>query len=263
MDPQPKVTIYADRQQLAAGLSAQVAHLAATASKAKGRFFVAFSGGSLLDIIAPALSASPLRERIDWSTWHVFWTDERWVPWSSSDSNFGVAQRLLFDRIAIPGGQVYAADDSHSPAETAQAYESSMRIVFQNEFDEFPRFDLILLGVGEDGHTASLFPDHPVLSETLRWVVPVLDAPKPPPVRITMTLPVINHARNVIFAAAGPSKANVISILLNSRGGRPKLPAQLVNPSNGELRWFIDRAAGAAIHPPFTVEGLPAETGGN
>jgi 6-phosphogluconolactonase len=108
-----------------------------------------------------------------------------------------------------------------------------------------PRFDLILLGIGDDGHTASLFPRHPLLGETGAWVVPVLDAPKPPPIRITMTLPLINKSRNVVFVAAGPGKAAIVAKLLNPQMRTEKLPAQLVYPSDGELQWFIDRAAAA------------------
>jgi 6-phosphogluconolactonase len=106
-----------------------------------------------------------------------------------------------------------------------------------------PRFDLILLGVGEDGHTASLFPDHPLPAETKAWVAPVLDAPKPPPIRITMTLPLLNNSRNVVFVAAGPGKADIVSKVLNPQIQKQQLPVQLVNPSDGEFQWFIDRAA--------------------
>ena len=245
MDLRPGVNIYTSREQLSIGLSAHVAHLAAKAAEAQGRFCVAFSGGSLPEILAPALSSHPLRDSVDWSTWHVFWTDERWVPRSSPESNYGVAEKLFFSRVPIPGGQVHAADDSLNPSETARAYESALLKVFQPAAGRVPRFDLILLGVGEDGHTASLFPGHPALNEIQRWVVPVSNAPKPPPVRITLTLPVINNARNVVFVAAGPGKADILSKVLNPRVRQPELPAQLVQPPDGELQWFIDRAAAA------------------
>jgi 6-phosphogluconolactonase len=156
-------------------------------------------------------------------------------------------------------------NNSRSPDETARAYEFALEKIFQTESNQIPRFDLILLGVGEDGHTASLFPGHPALKETRRWVVPILNAPKPPPVRITMTLPVINHACNVIFVAAGAAKANIISEVLNSKEEQPKLPVQMVKPSNGRLHWFIDRTAAerASIHPSFIVKEVPAGSEGN
>ena len=243
MDLQPKVNIYSTRDELAAAVSAHVAHLAAKASAVQGRFCVALSGGSLMDIISPPLGSNPLRDNVNWSTWHVFWADERWVPWSSLESNYGLAERQFFSRVSIPDEQIHAADDSLSPSETAQVYESTLAKVFQPGAGRVPRFDLMLLGAGEDGHTASLFPNHPALNETRRWVVPVSGAPKPPPIRITMTLPVINNARNVVFVAAGPSKANILSKVLNPRMNQPELPARLVNPSDGELQWFLDRAA--------------------
>lgn len=265
MKSKAKVTIFPDRKQLSEGLSGHLAHLAAKACLAHGRFHVAFSGGSLLEIIAPALCSNPLRDRIDWSTWYVFWADERWVTFSSPDSNYGVAKSLLFNNLPIPREQIYTLDNSHSPDETARAYEFALEKIFQVEFKQIPRFDLILLGVGEDGHTASLFPGHSALNETRHWVVPILNAPKPPPVRITMTLPLINHACNVIFVAAGSAKANIISEVFNSKEEQPKLPVQMVKPSNGQLHWFIDRAAAeiASIHPSLILKEVPAGSEGN
>ena len=245
MDLRPKVNIFADRDALSAALAAHVAHLAAMATAERGRFCVALSGGSLMDIISPCLGSHPLRDTVNWSGWHVFWVDERWVPWCSPESNYGIARRQLFDHVSIPGEQIHAADISLSPSETAQGYESILAAVSQPVASRLPRFDLMLLGVGEDGHTASLFPSHPALNETRRWVVPVADAPKPPPVRMTMTLPVINNARHVVFVAAGPSKSNILSKVLNYSLDQPELPARRVNPSNGELEWFVDRAAAA------------------
>jgi 6-phosphogluconolactonase len=259
MKPGSKITIFPDCKHLSEGLSGHLADLAAKASLTHGRFHVALSGGSILDIIAPVLSSNPLRDRIDWSTWYVYWADERWVPLSSPDSNYGAAKSLLFKNLPIPRERIYSLDNSRSPDETARAYEFALKKIFQTESNQIPRFDLILLGVGEDGHTASLFPGHPALTETRHWVVPILNAPKPPPVRITMTLPLINHAHNVVFAAAGPAKSNIISKVLNSKKKQPKLPVQMVKPSNGRLLWFIDRAAAerASIYKFFIVKEVP------
>jgi len=243
MNPRPRINIYANRDALSAALADYVARLAKMTCLSQGRFCVALSGGSLMNIIGTSLSTSSFRDTVDWSSWHVFWADERWVPWQSPDSNHGLAQRHFFYRVSIPEDNVYATDDSRSPIETAQAYESILATVFQNAADRVPRFDLVLLGVGEDGHTASLFPGHPALNETRRWVVPVFEAPKPPPIRISMTLPVINNARQVVFVAAGPGKAKILSKVLNYRVWQPELPARRVKPSNGDLHWFVDRAA--------------------
>lgn len=247
MNFRPDIHIFADRRALATALSFHVAQAAQASSAACGRFCVALSGGSLMDMLAPALAAQSLRERIDWSTWHVFWIDERWVPLSSPDSNFGLARRLLFGRVGIPEKHIHAADDSKSPDETAFAYEARIRRTLSVETGEFPRFDMILLGLGEDGHTASLFPGHPALWESRRWVVPVFNAPKPPPVRLTMTLPVINAARQVVFVAAGSGKAGVVADVLNPSPGGQSLPARMVKPVNGECHWFVDKDAAAGL----------------
>ncbi len=254
----PKISIFPDRRELTAALSAYVAQTAAASSRARGRFCVALSGGSLMEMLAPALSKPPLRDRIDWSAWHVFWADERWVPHSSPDSNSDVARKRLFSHVAIPEERLHCVDDSQSPDDTAQAYESEMRNVFQVETGAFPRFDLVLLGLGEDGHTASLFPGFPALKEARRWVVPVFNAPKPPPVRVTLTLPVINYARSVVFVAAGAGKANILTKVLDPKRAQSKLPAKRVKPSDGELHWFVDQAAaaGALNHPLMAVEAF-------
>lgn len=253
---QPNVHIFTDRSALGRDLSSFMAQVAEASSATRGRFCLALSGGSLMDILAPALIASPMRDRIDWSNWHIFWADERWVPLNSPDSNFGLARRLLLSRVDIPRNQIHAADNAKRPDETARAYEEKIRKELQVEAGKYPQFDMILLGVGEDGHTASLFPGHPALLETCRWVVPVLNAPKPPPVRITLTRPVINHARSVAFVVLGAGKANMVRKALAPNGMQPKLPVQLVAPAHGQLHWFIDQAAakGVQTQAPLTNE---------
>lgn len=261
----PDIRIFADRRALATALSSHVAQAAETSSATRGRFCIALSGGSLIETISPVLSTAPLRDRIDWSAWHVFWADERWVPPISPDSNVGLARRLLFSRVGVPEEHIHAVDASKSPDEAAQAYASEMRKVFQVETGAFPRFDLILLGLGEDGHTASLFPGHPVLLESRRWVVPVFNAPKPPPVRVTITLPVINAARRVVFMAAGAEKAAIVSKTLDPAEGQPKLPVQMVRPSDGDLHWFIDQPAfdGTEVQTRFTAKAFRGDQEGS
>ena len=243
MGASSKVHRHDNGEGLSHALAAHVVRLAAAASAENRRFSIALSGGSLLGILGTPLGSAPLRDEVDWSTWHVFWADERWVPWSSPDSNYGVAERQFLSRVGIPQEQVHGIDNSLNPLETAQAYESTLAAVFQQGPGAVPRFDLVLLGIGEDGHTASLFPGHAALQEIRRWVVPVFDAPKPPPIRITMTLPIINNARNVVIVASGPGKTAIVSKALDPTSTVPDLPIRRVSPSNGELWWFVDRAA--------------------
>ena len=237
-----KINIYPTQEDLSVAIAGHVAFLASKAGKERHCFTVALSGGSLMKILSPPLVSSPLANDINWSDWQVFWADERCVPLTSPESNYGLADRLLFSHINIPRDQIHAVDDTLGASEAAEAYASVMEEVFQPGAGRFPKFDLILLGIGEDGHTASLFPNHALLKETQRWVAPVFDAPKPPPERVTLTLPVINNARHVLFVAAGKGKQDILSEVLRS-DHRPELPAELVSPFDGDLQWFIDEAA--------------------
>lgn len=239
----PKINIYLTQQDLSVAIAGHVALLAAQVMAERGRFFVALSGGSVMKIICTKLVAEPGRTDVDWSGWHVFWADERCVPLSSPESNYGVANRLLFRHVDIPRHQIYSLDDTLGAVEAAEAYESILTRVFQPGAGRLPRFDLILLGIGEDGHTASLFPGSPLLRETRRWVVPVFNAPKPPSERLTLTLPVINNARHVIFVAAGAGKKSILSEVFRPSLHQPRLPAELVSPFDGDLQWFADEAA--------------------
>ncbi len=228
-------------QQLGQAAAAYVAQVSAAAIAARGRFSVALSGGSLPKLLGPALTAQPL----DWSAWHVFWADERCVPPTHPDSNHFVAQAYLFAHAPIPSSQIYNPNTTLDPAQAAAAYQATLAQIFALHPPALPRFDLILLGLGEDGHTASLFPGHPLLQETERWVAPIFDSPKPPPQRLTLTLPVLNHARQVAFITAGAGKADILAQVLAADS---TLPAHLVQPSAGDLHWFVDEAAAARLN---------------
>ena len=245
--PSPKLHVFSSTQELGEAAATLVARLSARAIAERGRFTVALSGGSLPKLVGPPLAAEPLRSEIDWSAWHVFWADERWLPLNHPDSNFRLARECLFDHVKIPVAQIYPIDDSYDPSDTAKMYQAILAQLFQPPPGHPPRFDLILLGMGEDGHTASLFPNHPLLHETRHWVTAITDSPKPPPDRITLTLPVINNARHVAFLAAGPGKADILPQVLESDTSSTALPARLVQPSDGELYWFVDEAAAVKL----------------
>lgn len=234
--------VVATRDRLPGAVADYVTGLAARALAERHAWSIALSGGTALTVLADGLSEYECAQ-VDWSAWRIFWVDERCVPLTHAQSNFRAAQDALLSRVPIPASQVFPVTDPVRPAAAAEAYERTLACTFQPAPGDIPRFDLILLGVGDDGHTASLFPASPALTESVRWVTAVTDAPKPPPHRITLTLPVLNNARHVAFVATGRQKAPILSKAMRRTPSVPPLPAQLVRPGCGELVWFIDSAA--------------------
>ncbi|KAI0932442.1 hypothetical protein AcW1_000435 [Taiwanofungus camphoratus] len=216
----------------------------------KGKFTVALSGGSL----PKQLNALIDRPGVKWDKWQVFYADERVVPLDHPDSNHLLCTNELFSKVPIPRDNIHTIDYSLADdlEELSDAYEKELIHEFaQKDSARFPIFDLILLGVGPDGHTASLFPGHELLSEDDRWVAYIEDSPKPPPKRITFTFPVINHAVRVAFVASGAGKADTLKTVLD----KPEegLPASRVRPvSPGQLYWFVDDAAVSKVEYPRT-----------
>ncbi|MCO5563699.1 hypothetical protein L7F22_017346 [Adiantum nelumboides] len=186
---------------------------------------------------------------IDWAKWHVFWVDERVVPLSDDHSNFKLAMETCLSKTRIPKDQIHPIDYEDNPNVVANKYGQLMRglvkrkVLNLDSSGAFPQFDLILLGIGPDGHVASLFPNSLELAEEREWVVAVLHSPKLPPKRISMTLPCINAAAHVCFVVVGAGKAEVIQRILERPALPGALPAQMVRPSNGVLYWFVDKAA--------------------
>jgi len=209
----------------------------------KDIFSIALSGGSLPTLLANGLLK--YKNFIDFSKWHIFFADERYVDHSHPDSNFKACKGAFLD--SVPEAHIYAIDMSVPLDECAKRYQEQLIDVLGGSLDEPPVFDLVMLGMGPDGHTASLFPGHPLLKETSRWVAPISDSPKPPPERITLTYPVINAAKNVIFIATGTSKVDVLPrvIIPSDQVNEQSLPAARVRPVN--LEWYIDEEAGAKL----------------
>jgi 6-phosphogluconolactonase len=183
-------------------------------------------------------------ERIDWSRVHVFFGDERNVPPDHEDANYRMAREALLDHVPIGG--VHRMRGELPPDEAAAAYEVELREFFGAE--KLPRFDLILLGIGGDGHTASLFPETPALEVHDRWVV-ANPVPKLDTTRITLTVPVINAARSVVFLAAGKDKAEALKEILEGDADPREYPAKLVQPLGGP-EWMLDRAAAGSLGEP-------------
>ena len=228
-------------QELAQAAARDFATKAEAAIGERGRFAVALAGGSTPEATYEVL-ANDYAGALDWSKVHVFFGDERTVPPNHEDSNYRMTHETLLSR--VPVGSVHRMRGELPPAEAAAAYEEELRGFFGTS-DEPPSLDLILLGIGEDGHTASLFPETSALEVQDRWVVanPVL---KLETTRLTLTVPVINSARSVNFLVAGESKAEALKQILKGDADPRQYPAKLVRPAGGPV-WMVDRAAAKSL----------------
>lgn len=239
-----EIEVLPDPHSLALAAAGHIARMAAEAISSRDRFIVGLSGGSTPRALFALLASPAWAERIDWTQVHVFWGDERCVPPDHPDSNYRLARETLLDRVSIPAAQVHRIPAELPPSAAAHAYEQTLRAFFAGGDPALPqpRFDLLLQGLGDDGHTASLFPGTAALGETTRWVVenyvPRLDT-----WRITLTAPAINAAAHVIFLVSGEGKANALQAVLRGPYRPHDYPAQLIQPRAGQVWWLIDRAA--------------------
>ncbi|KAK6469084.1 6-phosphogluconolactonase-like [Huso huso] len=207
----------------------------------RARFTLGLSGGSLVSMLSRDLPAVP---GLDCRKWLLGFCDERLVPFQDPESSYGLYKTSLLPKISVRESQVLAINPSLPVEEAAEDYATKLREAFPGE--EIPVFDLLLLGMGPDGHTCSLFPEHPLLEESEKLVAGLKDSPKPPPQRVTLTVPVLNAARCVAFVTTGGSKAAVLKRVLEGKEA-PALPAARVLPSPGELLWFLDESAAGSL----------------
>ena len=242
----PKVHVSATADESARQAAELVAALSERAVRDRGRFAVALSGGSTPRRLHAVLASEEYRQRISWPHWRIFWGDERAVRPDHDESNYRMARETLLDHVALSQAHVHRIPTEFDPARAASEYEQTIRQVL---YEDIPVFDLILLGMGDDGHTASLFPGGEALQEDRRLVaadwVPHLDAH-----RITFTLPLINRAAAVAFLVEGAHKAKMVRRVLNAKPGEEPLPSSLVQPTDGELHWFLDSAAAEQLVTP-------------
>ena len=217
----------------------------AVASVARaGLFSVAVSGGSTPRPMHRILAEDPYRSGIPWQVTHLFWADERLVPVTDPDSNFGSAERDFLKQLTIPAGNIHPMSSRKTPAAAADDYEHELRRHFSRIASAEPVFDLIVLGVGEDGHTASIFPGDHSAVETTRWVTAVKGG-TPNVERLTLTLPVLNQARRIMYLISGSKKAVVVRSLLADASAQ--LPPQRIAPQRGEIIWLLDGEAAALL----------------
>jgi 6-phosphogluconolactonase len=233
------LVILPDPATLADEAARRFVALAQAAIADHGRFTVALSGGSTPRALYERLARPPLSESVDWANVHVCWGDERMVPPDDIESSYRMARETLLAHVPIAAANIYPVPTiGGTPEAAASAYEKTLTAVFGAEL---PRFDLILLGIGADGHTASLFPGQPeVVRPSAALVVAVHNAPKPPPVRVSFTFTLINAAANVLFVVAGADKAVALRAVLRGPVDVARLPAQGVQPQQGALVWLVD-----------------------
>jgi 6-phosphogluconolactonase len=231
-----RLTTVADAEAAAARAADVVARLAAEAVDARGVCHLALAGGS-----TPERCHALLAERdVDWARVHIWQSDERCVPPEDEQSNFLMIRRSLLDRVAIPDGNVHRVMGERGAEEAADAYEGELRAVVESRTQaDVPILDVVMCGLGEDGHTMSLFPGHPEVLIKDRLVVPVHDAPKPPPDRVSFTFDLVHAARRTILLTAGASKADALRAVLE--GPDPHVPASLLR--FGRLEIIADDAA--------------------
>ncbi len=239
-----------DLEALAAEAARRLEAATRAAVTERGRATVALSGGAtparLFDLLADGAAGSA-RPEVDWPRVHLFWGDERAVPPDHPDSNYRMARERLLDRVgAIPPGNVHRIEAELGAAEAAQRYERTLVTFFDLAPGAFPRFDLVLLGLGGDGHTASLFPGTAALRERA-FRVTANTVPQLGTERVTLTYPTLNAAREVLFLVAGADKARALAAALDPAARAEEIPARGVAPADGRLTWLVDRAAAAHL----------------
>ncbi|GBD97324.1 MAG TPA: 6-phosphogluconolactonase [Nitrospirae bacterium] len=209
----------------------------------KGCFTVALSGGNTPLTLYRKLSGE---KTLPWSKTQVFVVDERFVPYESEENNYHMISRILLRHVNIPAKNIHPVLTSVlTPQTSAAKYEEDLISYFKSSHKKLPQFDLVLLGIGEDGHTASLFPNTPCLKETRHQAVAVIPSDKSKRERITLTFPVINNSKNIVFLATGENKAEVIKKVIEEEDG--SLPAAMVKPQTGKLIFLLDEAAGSLL----------------
>jgi 6-phosphogluconolactonase len=246
MTSSTEIRVSTTPQELFAAAAEEVARCVKQAVSERGRFTIALSGGSTPKSLYNLL-ATNARNSLPWEKMFFFWGDERHVPPSDSDSNYRMVNEAMLSKVPVPPGNVFRfAAENPDAAAVAEAYEGTLRKFFELKAGEFPHFDLILLGLGPDGHTASLFPGTAGLQEKSRLVIANW-VEKLKTHRLSFTFPVLNAGHTVAFLVSGTDKAPVLHLVLEDNVPGEQYPAKMVQPKDGKLIWFLDRAAASAL----------------
>jgi 6-phosphogluconolactonase len=241
--------IFKDAEALSEAVAKWMADIIAETLKRHPRFTIALSGGSTPERLHKILAASPYKESIDWSKLHIFWGDERAVPFQDSRNNAKMAFDTLLNFVPVPASQIHVMRTDISLEQSAIEYG---KILHQYFGETGPSFDLVLLGMGDDGHTLSLFPGTAVVHEEKAWVTSFFLKAQDM-YRITLTRPIVNRAARIAFLTTGAKKAHALREVLKGEYNPDLYPSQTIMPQAGELHWFVDEAAAADLighHPP-------------
>ncbi len=243
-----KVKIFPDPLSLSRAAAEQFVSISNQAIQARGLFSITLSGGTTPQLLYTLLGSEPFSERVDWSNTHIFWGDERCVPPDNPESNYLKARQALLDHVPVPEENIHRILAELSPEQAAADYEESLLRFFSSLADDEERaqarFDLVLLGMGDDGHTASLFPGTDVIYEETRWVR-TLYVDKLAAWRVTLTPAILNRAKNIVFLVAGSGKSYTLQRVIYGSHHPERYPAQVIRAEKGDLMWMIDEAAAA------------------
>jgi len=240
---QMKINIFKTENEVLEGLADYFVEVAAKSIKHHGQFSVALSGGSSPKKLYELLASPKFRDKVEWSKVHFFFGDERYVPHTDPQSNYLMAKKAILEPLELSYRQIFPVNTSVSPEEAAARYTNDINLYFAG-FDA--RFDLVLLGLGDNSHTASLFPHTPVLHDKTASVKEVfLDDQEV--FRITMTAPLINQAHHIAYLVYGEGKAEAVHHIIEDKKDIENYPAQLIRPTDGDLQWFLDTAAASLL----------------
>jgi 6-phosphogluconolactonase len=251
------IRTFADVESLSEEAAREFVRCVREAIAARDQFTVALSGGSTPKRLYQLLAGEAFRNQVDWGRVEIFWGDERCVPPDDPQSNYRMAREAMLAHLPIPAEHIHRMEAERPDRDAAaRAYQDTIARVFYGKptGPEPPALDLVLLGMGPDGHTASLFPHTDALRETMRWVVPN-HVPQLNTDRLTLTRPILNRAREVLFLVAGADKAERLVEVLTGPADPMRLPSQSIQPA-GQLLWFVDRAAAERLPPSLTRENV-------
>jgi 6-phosphogluconolactonase len=249
----PQIMVLDDREALFVRAAEEIVHISGESICTHGQFTWCLTGGSTpADVYS--LIATRFHLSVDWNAVHLFWGDERCVPPDAEASNYGMAHRTMLSKLTLNPEQIHRMRGEDDPEQGAREYEKQLKAFFSLGDGESPRFDLILLGLGDNVHIASLFPGIAAIHESRRLTVSVeVDAPQRH--RLTLTPPVLNNATRVMFIVAGQNKAAAVKLALEGPRDSDKYPAQLIAPEHGEVMWLLDRPAASLLSPALLGGG--------